>query len=75
MIDQNYNRNLQESKYVTVTCTFEVLETQLSRLQDLYEGVSLSFTPFEMPNATWQVNDTPQAGASDGHAAPPEPCS
>jgi len=75
MIDQNYNRNLQESKYVTVTCTFEVLETQLGRLQDLYEGVSLSFTPFEIPNTTWHVNDTPQASASFEHAGPPEPCS
>lgn len=75
MIDQNYNRNLHESKYVTVTCTFEVLETQLGRLQDLYEGVSLSFTPFEMPNATWQINEDTDTTSSVGYSVPPEPCS
>lgn len=46
----------REPHYVTVTATFDVLETQVDRLRDLYEGVTLAFTPAELPRSSFDAS-------------------
>lgn len=43
--DSGFDR---EPHFVTVTCTFTVQERHADRLKDLYEGVTLAFTPQEL---------------------------